>query len=121
MRDVAPAPWAFLVFDDVEPTNNHAERVLRPAVVWRRRSFGCHSADGCRYVERLLTVVQSLRLQGRSVLTFLYEAIRAHRSGLKAPSLVPGGGVNGYLFPSSGSNHFREKNCRVFHFLLDIG
>jgi transposase len=42
--EVSPALWAFLVCAGVEPTNNHAERVLRPAVWWRRRSFGCQSA-----------------------------------------------------------------------------
>jgi len=85
---IAPALWAFLVCEGVEPTNNHAERVLRPAVLWRRRSFGCHSIDGCRFVERILTVVQSLRLQKRNVLTFLQDAIRAHRAGEKGPQLV---------------------------------
>lgn len=86
--DVSPALWAFLVCAGVEPTNNHAERVLRPAVLWRRRSFGCHSADGCRFVERMLTVVQSLRLQKRAVLVFLYETLCAHRSGTQIPQLV---------------------------------
>ena len=82
--------WTFVVEEDVEPTNNHAERVLRRAVLWRRRSFGCHSADGCRFVERILTVVQTLRQQKRSVLTFLSEAIQAHRAGTTAPRLVLG-------------------------------
>jgi transposase len=86
--EVSPALWAFLVCAGVEPTNNHAERVLRPAVLWRRRSFGCQSADGCRFVERLLTVVQSLRLQRRSVLAFLHETLYAHRSGTPTPRLV---------------------------------
>jgi hypothetical protein len=87
---VCPALWTFVVEEGVEPTNNHAERVLRRAVLWRRRSFGCHSSAGCRFVERILTVVQSLRLQGRSVLAFLQEAIQAHRSGLQAPELAVG-------------------------------
>jgi transposase len=91
VREVSPALWAFLVCAGVEPTNNHAERVLRPAVLWRRRSFGCHSAAGCRFVERLLTVVQTLRLQQRSVLTFLHDTLCAHRSGSKAPRLVAEG------------------------------
>jgi transposase len=85
---VLPALWAFMVFADVEPTNNHAERVLRRAVLWRRRSFGCHSAGGCRFVERMLTVVQTRRLQQRCVLTFLHETIRAHREGTQVPRLV---------------------------------
>jgi transposase len=87
---VYPALWTFVVVEGVEPTNNHVERVQRRAVLWRRRSFGCHSAAGCRFVERLLTVVQTLRLQQRSVLQFLYEAINAHRSELQGPALVLG-------------------------------
>jgi transposase len=87
--DVYPALWTFVEEEGVEPTNNHAERVQRRAVLWRRRSFGCHSADGCRFVERILTVVQSLRLQKRNSLAFLTDAIQAHRSGTVAPKLVP--------------------------------
>jgi transposase len=85
---VYPALWTFVVIDGVEPTNNQVERAQRRAVLWRRRSFGCHSAAGCRFAERILTVVQTLRLQGRSVLHFLHEAIDAHRSGLQGPALV---------------------------------
>lgn len=83
--------WTFVETDGVEPTNNHGERVLRFAVIWRRRSFGCHSAAGCRYVERMLTVVQSLRLQKRNVVAYLSESIAAHRAGNPGPKLVPAG------------------------------
>jgi transposase len=83
-----PAVWRFVVTDGIEPTNNHAERLLRRGVLWRKSSFGCASERGCRYVERLLTVVQTRRLQGRSVLGYLHEAIVAHRKGLPAPSLL---------------------------------
>jgi transposase len=86
-----PALWTFVRVEGVEPTNNAAERALRPAVLWRRRSFGCHSAEGCRYVERMLTVVQTLRLQERGVIDYLVEAITAHRRGLPAPKLLPTG------------------------------
>jgi transposase len=82
------AIWTFVVTEGVEPTNNHAERVLRRAVLWRRRSFGCHSPEGCRFVERILSVVQTLRLQKRSALQFLQDAIAAHRMGQKGPRLV---------------------------------
>lgn len=90
LTEVSADIWTFVVEEGVEPTNNHAERVLRRAVLWRRRSFGCHSADGCRFVERILTVVQTLRQQKRSVLAFLSEAIQAHRTGMKAPQLLMG-------------------------------
>ena len=86
-----PALWTFAMIEGVEPTNNHAERVLRRAVLWRRKSFGCQSAAGCLFVERVLTAVQSLRLQGRSVVTFLHESLVAHRANVKGPSLVPAG------------------------------
>ena len=65
---MVPALWRFVVTEGMEPTNNHAERLLRRGVLWRKNAFGCHSAEGCRFVERMLTVVQTLRLQGRSVL-----------------------------------------------------
>ena len=83
-----PALWLFAAIEGVEPTNNHAERILRLGVLWRKNAFGCHSAAGCQFVERMLTVVQTLRLQKRPVLDYLYRAIVAHRSGLPAPQLL---------------------------------
>ena len=87
---VEVALWTFVVEEGVEPTNNFMERLLRRAVLWRKRSFGSWSAAGCRFVERILTVVQTLRLQKRPVLEFLYQSLVAHRSGHQAPSLLPG-------------------------------
>jgi transposase len=84
-----PAVWRFVVTEGIEPTNNHAERLLRRGVLWRKNAFGCHSAEGCRFVERILTAVQTLRLQGRPVLRYLQDALLAHRHGLPAPSLLP--------------------------------
>jgi len=82
-----PALWTFARHEGLEPTNNAAERALRPAVIKRKRSFGCHSEGGCRFVERLLSVTQTLRLRGRPVLDYLVEALVAHRHGLPAPAL----------------------------------
>jgi transposase len=86
---VEPALWTFVRTEGVEPTNNAIERLLRRAVLWRRRSFGSASAAGCRFVERILTVVQTRRLQGKSVLGYLHEALRAHRAGQPCPKLLP--------------------------------
>ena len=83
-----PALWLFAAIEGVEPSNNHAERILRLGVLWRKNSFGCHSVAGCRFVERMLTVVQTLRLQKRPVLEYLYRAIVAHRCSLPAPQLL---------------------------------
>jgi transposase len=84
-----PALWTFARHEGIEPTNNAAERALRPAVVWRKKSYGCHSEEGCRFVERLLSVTQTLRLRGRPVLCYLSEALKAHRHGLPIPQLLP--------------------------------
>jgi len=82
------ALWTFVTKKGVEPTNNFMERLLRRAVLWRRRSFGCNSAGGCRFVERILTVVQTCRLHAKNTLEFLYNAVRAHRNGLSCPCLL---------------------------------
>lgn len=83
-----PAIWTFARCEGVEPTNNHAERLLRKGVLWRKGSFGNWSDAGSRFVERILTVVQTCRLQKKPVLSFLVEAVRAHRAGQAAPALV---------------------------------
>jgi transposase len=82
------ALWLFVREEGVEPTNNAAERAIRPAVIWRRTSFGSDSAAGSEFVSRLLTVVSSLNLQERNVLDFLVESISATRSGAIPPSLL---------------------------------
>ena len=89
LLEVYPALWTFARVEGVEPTNNHAERTLRLAVLWRKISFGNHSEAGCRFAERILTTVQTLRLQERHVLAYLREALIAHRAGQPAPPLVP--------------------------------
>jgi transposase len=82
------AMWSFTRTPGLGPTNNHAERMLRAAVLWRKNSFGCHSDAGCRFAERMLTAVQSLRVQGRSVMDFLCRTLHAHRHGLASPTLL---------------------------------
>ena len=83
------ALWLFISSDGVEPTNNAAERAIRPAVIWRRTSFGSDSAAGSLFVARLLTVVSSLKLQDRNILEFLTESVLSARSGRTPPSLLP--------------------------------
>jgi transposase len=89
--ELYPALWTFAQVEGVDPTNNHAERLLRPAVLWRKNSFGNHSSDGCRFTERILTVVQTLRLQERNVMDYLQQALAASRTGQPIPTLVTGG------------------------------
>ena len=74
--------------EDVEPTNNGAERALRPVVLWRKGIFWSDRAAGSRFAERLLTVVASCRQQGRPLLAFLVAAGQAVLQGTAAPSLL---------------------------------
>jgi transposase len=82
--------WTFVEVEGVEPTNNAAEQALRQAVIWRKLSFGTQSAEGSRFVERLLTVVETCRRQERNVLSWMVEAVEARFDGKCAPSLLCG-------------------------------
>ena len=81
--------WTFVNNEDVEPTNNAAERAIRPAVLWRKGSFGTDSVDGSRFVERILTAVTTLKQQRRHVLDYLGAACAAHDVGQQVESLLP--------------------------------
>jgi transposase len=81
--------WTFVDVEGIEPTNNAAEQALRHAVIWRKLSFGTQSASGSRFVERMLTVVETCRRQNHAVFAWLMEAVQAHHTGQPAPSLLP--------------------------------
>ena len=82
--------WTFLEVEGVEPTNNASERALRPAVIWRKLSFGTQSAHGSRFVETILTVVETCHRQSRNSFEYLTAAIQAHFAGQPTPSLLAG-------------------------------
>jgi hypothetical protein len=86
---VADALWTFLETEGIEPTNNAAERALRPAVIQRKVSHGVQSRQGAICRSRLLTVTTTLRQQGRDVWQFLEQAWVAHHRGGVMPSLLP--------------------------------
>lgn len=81
--------WTFIDAKGIEPTNNAAERALRPAVIYRKLSFGTQSSAGSRYVERILTVTQTCHLQRQSPYQYLVAAMQTAFAGLPAPSLLP--------------------------------
>ena len=83
------ALWTFVQVAGVEPTNNAAERAIRPGVLWRKGSCGTQSAEGSRFVESMLTVVATLKQQQRNVLEYLTAACVAALRGEAAPSLLP--------------------------------
>jgi len=83
------ALWTFVRHEGVEPTNNAAERAIRPGVLWRKGSFGTQSAEGSRFVEAMMTVVATLKQQHRNVLAYVTAACAAALCGEPAPSLLP--------------------------------
>ena len=82
--------WTFLTHEEVEPTNNASERALRHAVIWRKLSFGTQSAAGSRFVETMLSVIETCRQQNRDVFTYVTEAVQAHFNNRPAPQLLFG-------------------------------
>jgi transposase len=86
---IEDALWTFVYTDDVEPTNNVAERTVRKGVMWRKTSFGTQAERGSRFVERMLTVVETCRCQGRDVLGYVTAAVQAATAGRPPPSLLP--------------------------------
>ena len=81
--------WTFLSDPQVEPTNNAGERSLRHGVIWRKLSFGTQSERGDRFVETMLTIIETCRKQGRSVLQFVTQALRHTSATVGNQSLLP--------------------------------
>lgn len=80
--------WTFVTTVGVEPTNNASERALRPAVIWRKLSFGTQSASGSRFVETLLSVVETCRQRKRHVLEFVRASVQTHFARRTPPQIL---------------------------------
>ena len=83
-----PALWTFAAHAGVEPTNNHAERALRSAVIYRKLSLGSQSEQGEGRIARLLSAHTTCRLQRRSLFAYLTEVLAAHARGDPVPLLA---------------------------------
>jgi transposase len=83
-----PALWTFANHKGLEPTNNHAERALRGAVIYRKLSLGSQSEGGERRIERLLSAHTTCRLQHRSLFAYLTELFAAQARGDPVPLLA---------------------------------
>src|SRR5450830_415355 len=82
-----PALWSFASVPGVEPTNNHAERGLRGAVIYRKLSLGSQSEEGERTIARLLSASVTCRLQRRSLFAYLSDVLAAKIRGDPIPLL----------------------------------
>lgn len=83
-----PALWTFTRVAGIDPTNNAAERAIRHAVLWRKRSFGTDSPAGSRFVAHILTVDATLRMNGGNTLAWLRGVVDAHFRHVAPPRLV---------------------------------
>jgi len=83
------ALWTFCEVPGISPTNNTAERALRHAVIMRKIQGGTQSENGNHWIERILSINETCRLQGRAVLDYLTTAATAAHHGQPAPSLLP--------------------------------
>jgi transposase len=81
--------WSFVWHEGVEPTNNAAERALRHAVLWRKGSSGTDSQRGSRFVERILSIRETCRQQGRGLLEYLVTCCQTQLKDKEPPSLLP--------------------------------
>jgi len=79
--------WVFAEKEEVDPTNNQAERDLRGIVIWRKISHGSKSIRGDRFVERIQSVVMTLQRQKRNCLDFLTASLKAWKTGSIAPDI----------------------------------
>jgi hypothetical protein len=81
--------WRFIEVDGIEPTNNLAERLIRTIAIWRKTSFGTQSKAGSLYMERIMTVVATCKLQKRNILDYLTQAVKSYVEKSSFPSLLP--------------------------------
>lgn len=83
-----PALWTFAKHRGVQPTNNHAERCLRGAVIYRKLSLGSQSEIGEQRIATLLSAHTTCRLQRRSLHAYLIDLLRANARDDPAPLLA---------------------------------
>ena len=81
--------WTFLSIEGMDPTNNMAERDLRKLVLWRKKSYGTRSKRGQKFVERITSVVETLKKNHKSPLKFLENALISFYQKKPSPLINP--------------------------------
>jgi hypothetical protein len=77
----------FLDVPGLPQDNNHAERMIRPNVIFRKISFQNMSRKGADAHEVLMSLLQTLRLQDKNAVDFFKTAYLHHRQGNPSPLL----------------------------------
>lgn len=83
------ALWRFIEVENIEPTNNLSEQKIRTLVIWQKTNFGTQSQAGSLYMERIMSVVATCRLQNRNILEYLTDAVKSYVGKYAPPSLLP--------------------------------
>jgi len=91
MRPLDSSAPAAPLFGDRELAGAIDRELSRLPDHYRLPIIVCDRVAGCRFVERVLTVVQTLRLQKQPVMDFLHRSLLARRHGQAAPQLLPTG------------------------------
>ena len=81
--------WTFQSIEGMDPTNNMAERDLRKLVLWRKKSYGTRSKRGQKFVERITSVVETLKKNHKSPLKFLENALISFYQKKPSPLINP--------------------------------
>jgi transposase len=89
LREHGAAYFQFITTPGIEPTNNLAEQAIRFVAIDRHITQGTRGKRGCRWSERIWTVVATCAVQGRSAFDYLVEVVQAHFNGQPIPSLLP--------------------------------
>lgn len=78
--------WTFIYKEGVEPTNNRAERDLRPLVICRKLTAGSRSEWGEKHIERLMSVVATLKKGTKNIFEYLTSCFWARQRAGPIPS-----------------------------------
>jgi len=79
------ALWTFLSVENIEPTNNHAERCLRHLVIWRKKYFCTRSNYGSEFVARTMSVITTSKLQSKNSFEFVCQVLKNYFIKTTAP------------------------------------
>jgi transposase len=82
--------WVFIYKENLEPTNNLAERCLRHGVIWRKLSYGSQSEEGERFVERVMSVAMTLKQRAQNSFDYFTNCFRAFIFGEHPPPIFTG-------------------------------
>lgn len=81
--------WPFVVHEGAEPTNNHAERVIRPSVLLRKTNGGTRSQTGAQFVAQMQSVIATAKCQGVQLVGWLTSVFQALWAPVALPRLLP--------------------------------